>query len=92
MPNLISSKNAIHNENALYYFKKNIIVNHIQTSVVKVFADARYKLYVNNTLVAVGPCKQSSETKYYDVVDISEYIRVGENEILLSVLQLTNTP
>lgn len=92
MPNLISSKNAIHNENALYYFKKTIIVHHVQKSIVKIFADARYKLYVNNTLVAVGPCKQSSETKYYDVVDISEYIRVGENEILLSVLQLTNSP
>ncbi len=91
MPNLISSKRVIHNENALYYFKKNMVVNHLQKSLVKVFADARYKLYVNGTLVAVGPCKQSSETKYYDMVDVSEYIHVGDNELLLSVLQLTNT-
>lgn len=90
--NLITSKEMIHNENVIYKFKKDIFVSDLCTSIIKIFAETRYKLYINDTLVAVGPCKQTSEIKYYDVVDITDHIRPGENKIRISVLQLSNEP
>lgn len=92
MANLITSKETIHNENVIYKFKKEIFVSDLCTSIIKIFAETRYKFYINDALVAVGPCKQTSEIKYYDVIDITEYIRLGENDIRISVLQLSNEP
>lgn len=92
MANLITSGETKYNENALYYFKKDICVNTICKSTVNLFADSRYKMYINGVIVAVGPCKQTSETKYYDVVDITEHIKTGYNIIEVQVLQLSNTP
>ena len=92
MPNLITSKEVVHNENALYYFKKDIIISNLSESTIKIFAETRYKLYINGTLVAVGPCKPTSETKYYDTVDVSSYLKVGNNTLEVFVLQLAYTP
>lgn len=92
MATLITSNKLKHNENALYYFKKDIEVNNICKSDVRLFADSRYKLYINGVLVASGPCKPTSEFKYYDVVDITEYIKIGSNKIEVQVLQLANEP
>ena len=92
MAKLITSAQLIYNENALYYFKKYIYINNLCKSKVNVFADSRYKLYVNGVLVAVGPCKQTSEIKYYDSVDITDYIKIGFNVINVEVLQLPNDP
>lgn len=92
MPRLIFSKECIHNENALYYFRKEYTVNHIGKSILNIFADARYKLYVNGQLVAVGPCKPTTEVRYYDSVDITAYLHEGINRIDIHVLQLAYTP
>lgn len=59
-------------------------------SIIKIFAETRYKLYINKRLVAVGPCKPSSEIRYYDELDISEYITQGKNTFEVTVLQLAN--
>ena len=90
MINVITSKQLIHNENAVYYFKKKYCINKCGESRIKIFADARYKLYINGVLVAVGPCRASSEIRYYDELDISEYLNEGENTFEVSVLQLAN--
>ncbi len=90
MQNIITNKNAVYNENALYYFYKDICVDKICESVVKIFADARYKMYINGVLAAVGPCKRTAEIKYYDIVDITKYLKIGVNNIEIQVLQLSN--
>ena len=90
MGKLITSNQLKHNENALYYFVKEFEIGKLCGSKVKVFADSRYKMYVNGNLIAVGPCKQTSEIKYYDVVDITKYIKIGNNKIEIQVLQLEN--
>lgn len=89
MPNLIQSSKSIYNENALYYFKKEYHVAQLCTSVLNIFADARYKLYVNGQLVAVGPCRASTEVRYYDAVDITNALQIGTNLIEVQVLQLS---
>lgn len=90
MAKIITANEVLYNENALYYFKKEIKVNSICKSVVNIYAEARYKLYINGILVAVGPCKQTSETVYYDEVDITEFIKKGMNMIEVRVLQLAH--
>ena len=45
MQNIITNKNAVYNENALYYFYKDICVDKISESVVKIFADAQNGIY-----------------------------------------------
>lgn len=87
---MITHKDVVFNENAVYYFRKTFSAGKVKKAVVNVSADARYKLYINGCLAAVGPCKGSEREKYYDKIDISEYIRDGENEILAQVLQLTS--
>lgn len=88
MRNIITSPDVKHNENALYHFKKVINVDTLEKSVINIFAEARYKLYINGMLTAVGPCKTPSSVKYYDAVDITGYLNVGENVIEVDVLQL----
>ena len=45
----------------------------------KIFADSRYKLYINGEYVCEGPCIGSD--KYYDEINVSAFIRCGNNDI-----------
>lgn len=47
-------------------------------------------MYINGVLAAVGPCKRTAEIKYYDIVDITKYLKIGVNNIEIQVLQLSN--
>ena len=87
---IITSSKTVHNENALYYFKKEYYADKLAPSILNIYADSRYKLYINGTLTAVGPCKQTSDVKYYDNVDISAFIKKGTNTIDIQVLQLSS--
>ena len=89
MSNIITSNQVVHNQDALYYFRKEIQVNKLEKSIINIYADARYKLYINGNLAAIGPCKQTSETKYYDEVDVTDFLNVGSNQIYVQVLQLS---
>ena len=88
----ITSKRFVHNENAVYYFKKEHILETLEKSILRIFAETRYKLYVNGTLVAAGPCKSASAIKYYDELDVTEYLIKGKNTLEVTVLQLADKP
>lgn len=89
---VIKKRDVVHNENTVYYFKKEYTVETLKKSIINVYAEARYKLYINKELVAVGPCKASSEVKYYDELDITKYLKEGKNVFEVAVLQLANEP
>ena len=89
---VIKKRDASFNDNTIYYFKKEYSLKTLTKSIINIYAEARYKLYINNNLVAVGPCRASSEVKYYDQLDISEYIKKGKNVFEVAVLQLANEP
>lgn len=88
--NLITHPDAIFSDEKIYRFKKEIKLNNPIELECCVFADARYKLYVNGHIVAAGPCKGNCSDKYYDYLVVKEYLTDGVNTIEAVVLQLKN--
>ncbi len=74
------------NKHQIYHFKKTVNFEKNVGMTVKISADSRYKLYINGKYVAEGPCIGTEQ--YYDAVDISEFLRAGENEFEAVVLYL----
>ncbi|MCU0521629.1 MAG: alpha-L-rhamnosidase N-terminal domain-containing protein [Anaerolineae bacterium] len=48
---------------------------------LRITADSAYRLFINDVWVSDGPCRAWPEHYQYDVVDVSGYLRAGENEI-----------
>ncbi|KAF2166607.1 glycoside hydrolase family 78 protein [Zasmidium cellare ATCC 36951] len=68
-------------------------IRHIQlpsipkTGVLHISADTRYKLFINNQRVSIGPSRGSPYLWYYDRLDIAGHLREGRNEIRVEVLR-----
>lgn len=70
----------------LYFRRKFYITDDDVSLLVKVSADSRYKLYINENLVSIGPCKGNENTWYYETIDLSQYLIKGENTIATEVV------
>jgi alpha-L-rhamnosidase len=69
-------------EYGVYYFRKSIdIAAKPNSFIVKVSADNRYKLYVNGTLVSVGPARGDTYYWNYETLDLAPYLTTGKNII-----------
>jgi alpha-L-rhamnosidase len=69
-------------EYGVYYFRKSIDLAAKPVSFsVKVSADNRYKLYVNGTLVSVGPARGDTYYWNYETVDLAPYLVAGKNTV-----------
>lgn len=66
-------------------FRKNFIYKGGNV-VIAVTADTRYLLYVNGSIVCRGPETGDAYRKYYDEVDITEYLKEGANCIGVKVI------
>lgn len=75
----------------VYYFKKSFNLSKLDSATVDISAQARYKLYINGTLLGVGPCKGTREKLFYDRIDVTGALKKGKNEIFVEVLQLPST-
>ena len=87
----ITSKVAEGSANQLYYFKKEFDLKTVKDARVDISAQARYKLYINDSLVGIGPCKGTREKTFFDTIDVTNHLRVGTNKIFVEVLQLAAT-
>ncbi|RYY37567.1 MAG: alpha-rhamnosidase [Sphingobacteriaceae bacterium] len=66
----------------VFYFRKNIELTTKPASfIVHVSADNRYKLYVNGTLVSLGPARGDTYFWNYETVDLSPYLSAGKNTV-----------
>lgn len=64
----------------VYYFRKNIDLAVKPASfIIHVSADNRYKLYVNGTLVSLGPARGDTYYWNYETVDLAPYLVAGKN-------------
>ncbi len=87
----ITCKEAEGSANQLYYFKKDFDLSVVKNAKVDISAQARYKLYINDSLVGFGPCKGTREKTFFDTIDVTNYLKVGKNSIYVEVLQLVST-
>jgi alpha-L-rhamnosidase len=66
----------------VYHFRKNIQLDaKLASFIVHVSADNRYKLYVNQTLVSLGPARGDTYYWNYETVDLAPYLKAGKNSI-----------
>src|SRR5215217_1762546 len=66
----------------VYQFRKEINLNEKPASfVVHVSADNRYKLYVNESLVSLGPARGDIAHWNFETVDLAPYLKSGKNVI-----------
>jgi len=66
----------------VYYFRKNIdLATRPASFIIHVSADNRYKLYVNDTLVSLGPARGDTYYWNYETVDIAPYLAAGKNTV-----------
>lgn len=49
--------------------------------LIEVSADPRYRLYLNGTLVSIGPQRGDLDCWFYDTVNLAEHARRGQNEL-----------
>ena len=64
----------------VYYFRKDVDLPAVPARyVVHVTGDNRYKLYVNEQLVSLGPAKGDAIHWNYETVDLAPYLRGGKN-------------
>lgn len=74
------------NNPGLYLFRKALNLETVpQEFEVRVSADNRYKLYVNEMLVALGPAWGDINHWNYDSIDLASYLKEGENIISAEV-------
>ncbi|PUZ26159.1 alpha-rhamnosidase [Chitinophaga parva] len=70
------------NEHAygVYYFRKKFdLAARPDSFLVHVSADNRYKLFVNGTLVSLGPARNDTYHWNYATVDLAPYLQAGHN-------------
>nr|WP_319509537.1 alpha-L-rhamnosidase C-terminal domain-containing protein [uncultured Draconibacterium sp.] len=73
-------------EEGVYLFKKVVTLDVSPHSyVINVSADNRYVLYINDNVVARGPARGDLNRWFFETLDISPYLKEGENHIAAKV-------
>src|SRR5574344_27955 len=66
----------------VYHFRKTIQLETVpSTYVIHVSADNRYKLFVNDSLVSLGPCRGDLNNWNFETVDIAPFLKAGQNNL-----------
>lgn len=82
----IAPPNITGAEYGVYCFRKNLVLTaKPATFVVYVSADNRYKLYVNDVLVSLGPARGDTYYWNYETVDLAPYLVAGKNTVAARV-------
>lgn len=82
----ISVPNASNDGYGVYLFRKTIeLAAKPSTYKIHVSGDNRYKLFVNEKLVSMGPARGDIAHWNYETVDIAGYLKAGKNIIAAQV-------
>jgi alpha-L-rhamnosidase len=82
----ITVPNTSNDGYGVYMFRKSVELPTKPSSFkIHVSADNRYKLYVNEKLVSMGPARGDIAHWNYETVDIASYLKTGKNTIAAQV-------
>jgi alpha-L-rhamnosidase len=82
----ITSPDAADDEAGLFLFRKKLDLETVPSSFkVHLSADNRYKLYVNEQLVSVGPVWGDIKHWNYETVNLAPYLRQGQNIVAAKI-------
>lgn len=70
-------------ENKHILFKKEFYLKNTENTRIYISADDYYKLYINGIFVGCGSKSSYIHNYCYNEYDISDFVKVGENEILV---------
>jgi alpha-L-rhamnosidase len=74
-------------QNSVFLFRKTIMIDTLPGSAKGwIFADSRYRLYINGTYLQFGPAPFDPRRPEADPVDITSLLKTGENVIGVEVL------
>ena len=59
---------------------------------VRITARSQFKLFVNGVSVLFGPCRSARPITYVDELDLSAYLRPGENRLAIQVFSYPEDP
>jgi hypothetical protein len=78
----IAANDASLKDYGVYKFRKSFELASVPSSfIVHVSADNRYKLYVNEQLVSLGPARGDLYFWNFETVDIAKYLKAGKNTV-----------
>ncbi|WP_199200190.1 alpha-L-rhamnosidase-related protein [Adhaeribacter arboris] len=70
----------------VYLFRKTVELNAKPTTfTIHISADNRYKLFVNEKLISLGPARGDLSHWNFETVDIANYLKAGKNIIAAQV-------
>ncbi len=82
----ISVPNASVDGYGIYLFRKSIELDAKPNSfIIHVSADNRYKLFINEKLVSMGPARGDIAHWNFETIDIASYLKAGKNIIAAQV-------
>jgi hypothetical protein len=82
----ITVPGATYNSFGVYLFRKTVDLKSVPDSfIVHVSADNRYKLYVNERLVSLGPARGDLYYWNFETIDIAPFLVAGTNLIAAKV-------
>lgn len=67
--------------NQMVVARKRFAIDAVGRATLRITADSFYRLSVNGQWVGDGPCRSWPEHFQYDVLDVTPYLRAGQNEI-----------
>ena len=74
-------------QTTIVYYRRELLPEELPpSSELRITADSRYKLFINNVFVQTGPCKGDDHRRYVDTVRLRPYLREGVNVAAVEVL------
>lgn len=61
--------------------RKRFRLSQVSEATIRITADSYYRLYINDEWVNDGPCRSWPEHFQYDQIDVTSYLKAGNNEI-----------
>jgi len=77
-------------ENRFVYYQLQFQLDEAAKLELSISANSRYRLWINGSPILSGPCKGDRWRHYYETLDVSEHLCIGENKIAVQVWSLNS--